>query len=267
MKLKIMTYNICSGKDFRLDADITPDGDSKYGIDACAEVIKEVSPDICGINEINHFTKEFVEKLPKGEFTAENQAEYIAEGSGLGNYAFGSAITFEGRGNYGNAVISKHPVKKITVHNIPDPTVFDDFGYYETRGITEALIDIAGGITVLQIHVGLNISEKQNAITKLLELIDKIDTPLVLMGDFNMRPSDWMLDKIREKLNEITPDGEGYIHTFPSWNGNAGIKFERDLKPCKIDYIFASHHFRKISCEVIESRASDHKPMLAVFEL
>ncbi len=266
MKLRIMTYNICSGKDFRLDSNITDDGNAIYGISACTDVIKEISPDICGINEINDFSPEFLGDIV-GE-TVADQTSYIAENSGLKYHRFGKAISFEGRGDYGNAVISKHPITASAAHLIPSPEVFDDFGYYESRGITEARIDLAGGITVLQIHVGLNVSEKQNAIIKLCELIDSIDTPIVLMGDFNMRPSDWILDKIRERLTDVTPDGEGYIHSFPSWDKTDNVSEHlKSLNPCKIDYIFASRHFKKLSCEVIKARASDHMPMLATLEI
>ncbi len=267
MKLSVMTYNICSGKDFSENTNITADGNSVYNIDACCKVIKDISPDICGINEINEFLPEFCKGMPKGEFSSENQAAYLAEKTGLGNHAFGEAVCFEKRGGYGNALISKYKIKSVRVHKIPEPDFFDEFGYYESRAIAELLLDVAGGITVFVTHLGLNDEEKQKGIEKLVELIKKTDTPILLMGDFNMRPADWRLDRIREHLCDITPDADGYVHTFPSWSKSDNLILDRSLNPCKIDYIFASNHFSKLSCTVIDARASDHKPMLALFEI
>ncbi len=266
MNIKVMTYNICSGRDFSKDEYITEEGDSRFNLNASAEVIKGVNPDVCGINEINILKSDFVKKA--NGFTVENQPQYIAEKTGLTNYCFGRTISIA-RGDYGNAIISKHKMTASNYVEIPDPTVLDEQPWYETRGISVAEIELAGGITFLQTHAGLNVSEKQNAVKTLLELLDRIEGPVILMGDFNMRPADWIIGKLSERLQNITPDGVGYIHTYPSWGENDNIPrqlMEHQFK-CKIDYIFASHHFKKLSCKVLDVRVSDHKPMVAELEI
>ena len=88
------------------------------------------------------------------------------------------------------------------------------------------------------------------------------------MGDFNMRPSNFLFDRIRQRLTEALPKGEGYIHSFPSWSDDAQFPERVKYYPfCKIDYIFASHHFMVLDCEVLKDRVSDHLPMTAVLEL
>lgn len=266
MKLNIMTYNIAGGRYYARDCDVTEYGGAVVELSKCGDVIKEISPDLCGMNEVNLYEEEYVKTLDGT--TALDQTRFLAEYTGLENYYFGQAIHFDNRGPYGNSVISKAKVLSSEVIAIPDPEIKDESGYYETRGITKVKLDIAGGITVLQVHVGLNIAEYQNAVDTLCKVIDEADSPVILMGDFNMRPSNRLLDKIKERLQDITPDGEGYQHTFPSWNNDAKIAPAlRDYRPCKIDYIFASKEFRKVSCKVHRVRVSDHMPLVATLEI
>ena len=198
MKLNIMTYNIAGGRYYANDADITQYGGSVVDLKRCGEVIKEISPDFCGMNEVNLYEEDYIKTLDGT--TACDQTKFLAEYTGLENYYFGQAIYFDNRGPYGNSVISKAKVLSSEVIAIPDPEIKDETGYYETRGITKVKLDIAGGITVLQVHVGLNISEYQNAVDTLCKTIDETEGPIVLMGDFNMRPNNYLLDKLASIL-------------------------------------------------------------------
>ncbi len=266
MKLNIMTYNVASGRYYKNDADINEHGGAITDLSKCAEVIKDVNPDFCGINEINEYEKQYVDKYNLN--CACDQTKFLAEFTGLSNHYFGKAIHFDNRGDYGNAVISKYPILSSEVIGIPDPEIKDEEGYYETRGIAKVKLDIAGGITVLQVHVGLTVAESQNAINTLCRVIDETEGPIILMGDFNMRPSNVLFNKITERLTAITPDGEGYQHTFPSWTHDANIAENlKNYRYCKIDHIFVSKEFKKISCNVHKVRVSDHMPLVATLEI
>ena len=268
MKLNIMTYNIASGRYYHNDEDISPYGGNKVvDLSKCGDVIKEIAPDFCGLNEINMYEQSFLDKhIPKG--TEPDQTAFLAQYTGLNHGYFGKAIHFANRGDYGNAVISKYPILESEVIGIPDPEIKDETRYYETRGIAKVKLDIAGGITVLQVHVGLAIAESQNAIVELCKVIDETEGPIILMGDFNMCPSNFLLDRIKERLQEIRPVEEGYHHTFPSWNHDDNLPEQMKNHPyCKIDYIFASHHFKQLDCKVQQVRVSDHMPLLATLEL
>lgn len=267
MLLHVMTYNIASGRYYKNDADITPDGGAPTDLSQCAKVIHRVSPDLCGINEINDFLPSYVE-AHKMTGTEPDQTAFLARETGLSHHFFGRATGWNHRGNYGNAVISKYPVLETEIIPIPVPQYKDEARGYEPRSISKVKLDIAGGITVLQVHVGLSVTEAQNAIVTLCDVIDKIDGPIILMGDFNIRPNNFLLDRIRQRLTEALPKGEGYVHSFPSWTDDAQIPERVKYYPfCKIDYIFASHHFKILDCEVLKDRVSDHLPMTAVLEL
>ena len=86
MKLKVMTYNICSGRDFTV---FTPENPNyaEMVIDAthAARTMAKYAPDIIGVNEVRG----------KGK-TPDFQDEARAMGEYLGyHYFFGPAINFE----------------------------------------------------------------------------------------------------------------------------------------------------------------------------
>lgn len=253
MKLKVMTYNIASGRYFGDTSKIREDGSTPEDLSKCTSVIKKQKVDICGINEIRQYLD--------GRNNA-NQTLYISKNANLDNFCFGKAITFGAPHNcdYGNAILSKFNILEKEIIPIPDPERYDEVAYYESRSITKIKLGVLGGITILQTHLGLAISEKQNAITTLCNVIDKIDTPIILMGDFNLRPNDFLLDKIRERLFDTALiRKDEYLKTFPTYKTNH--------PDCKIDYIFVSKHFKTLSIEVVKENASDHYPLLVNLEI
>lgn len=268
MELTVMTYNIASGRCYQDDSHITPEGGAPVDLSQCANVIRNVSPDLCGLNEINVYLQSYLDRHALTK-TATDQPRYLADITGLSHCYFGKAISWESRGAYGNAVISKHPVIAAETIPIPDPEVFDEPDkYYETRSITKAKLNVAGGITVFQIHVGLAVAESQNAVVTLCKAIDETEGPVIVMGDFNMCPSNFLLDRIRQRLTEVKPKGNGYVHSFPSWTHESDVPQQLKNCPyCKLDYIFVSDHFTPLDCEILKERSSDHMPMIAILEL
>ena len=195
MKIKVMTYNIASCRNYEQVDEKGASLSSKP--ERVADVIREISPDICGLNEVCRFDR--------NEVPSDNQTLYLAENTGLSHGFFGKAkhMTYANETSnkdYGNAVISKHPIISSEVIPIPDPEIKDENAYYETRSITKVKFDVAGGITVLQTHMGLAIAESKNATLEIIKALDSIDGPVILMGDFNIRPSNPLVDILREKL-------------------------------------------------------------------
>ena len=261
MHLKIASYNIMSGRTYT-----TP---PERNYDYCAKVINEISPDIIGLNEVGkHATAGFPAVKMNEEVT-----EYLGKKTGMHHY-FAKAVEFGGHG-YGNGILSKYPIKSAKTVIIPDPEIKREEykGYYETRSVLVAEIDVCGGITVLVTHMGLVPEEKRNAIDTILSLVKAIKTPVLLMGDFNMTPDDEMLKPFYDSLND-TAQGKNTPHTWPSDLQKYVGEYEAKIKNIKendasrkIDYIFASSHFETNSVEVYQSTASDHMPYIAYLEL
>lgn len=253
MKLKIMTYNIASGHTFEhVKSAEEASGRQPYDLSKCAGVIASIAPDICGMNEVDNY-------MSRSGWVS--QTEQIGEHTGMKGF-FGKAISFdsEPKGEYGNAVLSKFPILEAEAISIPDPERKDEHAYYETRGVTRVKLDVNGTpVTVLQTHFGLAISEQQNAQMTLLKLLDQTEGPVILMGDFNIRPNNFLLNPIRERLQDTAALADGYFKTFPSCPSN--------YPDCKIDYVFVSSHFKPLRLEIPQTKASDHLPYVVEVEL
>ncbi|HHV96635.1 MAG TPA: hypothetical protein GXX37_09230 [Clostridiaceae bacterium] len=238
MKLKIMTYNVCSGRNFN--------NNKVINICDAGEVIRKYSPDVVGLNEVRGLGN--VEKF----FT--DQAKTLGEMLGY-YYYFAKAIDFED-GPYGNALLSRFPILHAETHLIEDPPVKHEDAYYETRCVLKALLDVKEGLNVYVSHYGLANSEKVNALRKTIELIKCDKKPIVFMGDLNMEPSDERLVPIYEILNDTAAISKDELLTFPSHAPDR-----------KIDYIFVSKNIKILSAEAPAETTSDHRPYIAEIEL
>ena len=88
------------------------------------------------------------------------------------------------------------------------------------------------------------------------------------MGDLNMKPDDEKLKPLFAVLRD-TANGALTPYTWPSdvdKNTGKGRKAPQE-EVRKIDYIFASEHFKMKKVETLQTRASDHLPYMVDFEL
>lgn len=179
-----------------------------------------------------------------------NQTKRLAELTGFKHYYFAKAID-DADGPYGNAIISKIPIKSVETIIIPDPVNKRQGGCYETRCVLRAVLE--NGLVVLATHFGLEPDEKQNALEAVLSLIE--DKNCVLLGDFNLEPSSEIIGKIREKLFDTAELFEKPLLSFPSTEPRI-----------KIDYIFTSRDIKVANASIPEIVASDHRPYLIEIE-
>ena len=241
--MRIMTFNIQHALDYL---------NQKIDIELFVEKIKKYGADICGINEVRG-------DGPLEGYT--DQTNSIGDGLGYNRY-FGEAIKVKGTSPYGNAFFTSYPVKSSETILIPEPAEDYEFDenserkYFERRCIIKSVIDVNGkDLCVLVTHMGLSDIERKNAVQILCEMIDKIEIPLVLMGDFNTTPDDSVLAPIYERLSDT--DSKSFspaVSTYPSYSPEM-----------KIDYIF----YRGLDCigaQTVEEIISDHYPIIADFE-
>ncbi|MBP5308934.1 MAG: endonuclease/exonuclease/phosphatase family protein, partial [Clostridia bacterium] len=85
---------------------------------------------------------------------------------------------------------------------------------------------------------------------------DGTNLPVVLMGDFNVKPDDPWLEKISERLKSAAAARNNYEFTWSTYNPNR-----------QIDYIFVPKTAEVLSYEVHKFRISDHRPVTAEIEL
>lgn len=212
--------------------------------DAFAEEIRRRGADIIGLNEMRG-------EGPHPDYQA--QAKILGEKLGY-YYYFAEATHLEGENPYGNALLSRYPILSAKTVLIPDPQPPAYDGYYETRCVLKAKIDVCGGLNVCISHFGLNPDEHANAVETVLKQVS--DTKCVLMGDFNLTPEQPLLEPIREKMYDTAQLFTEDLRSWPS-----------DEPRLKIDYIFTSHDIQVLSADIPADVVSDHRPYLAVIEV
>lgn len=230
--MKIMSFNTQHCLNFieqRVDYDIM------------AKAINDLGADVVGLQEM----------FSEGEGAVfGNQTKILAEKAGFKYYYFAKAID-DASGPYGNAIISKIPIVSAETIIIPDPFPKRAGGWYETRCVLRAVLE--NGLTVLVTHFGLEPDEQENAQKAVLSLIE--DKNCVLLGDFNIRPDNALLEPIRAKMRDTAELFSAPHLSFPS-----------NAPTMKIDYVFTSRDLALLSADIPDIVASDHRPYIIEIE-
>ncbi|HSP35060.1 MAG TPA: endonuclease/exonuclease/phosphatase family protein [Thermoanaerobaculia bacterium] len=223
-----MTYNIQGHA-----ASTRPDHIPKI-----AEVIAAAAPDVVGLQEVHRGTRAF----------PGDQAEQLAHLTGF-HVAFGRSTRMEG-GEYGNAVLTRHPIARTHVHPLP--------GSGEPRSVLQA--DIAIGresfsffITHLAAWGRLLRVARLRQIDELAGIIARGSLPHVLCGDFNVPPA-------AEEMEVLLSHGHLRLCGEP---GEATFPMTRQ----RLDYIMCGPEWTVASSEVIRRGPSDHWPCVVDLKL
>jgi endonuclease/exonuclease/phosphatase family metal-dependent hydrolase len=233
--VRVMTYNIhhCN----------PPSRPGFIDIDAIANVIREQDPDLVALQEVDMNT---------GRSGNLYQGTEIAQRLNI-NYYFGRAIDHDG-GEYGVAILSKHPLDEGVVHPLPsdaDPTA-------EARVLATARIRLPNGnyIRFGTTHLDhRNPGNRESQVRKINEIATKEKLPFIIGGDFNATPESEQMKLLKDVFVFSCEDCEP---TIPVINPKRAIDF--------IVYSRTSP-FRVVSHQVIrEEYASDHLPVLAELE-
>lgn len=236
MLIKAITFNIQHCAVFPTE---------KIDFDAFAEKILSFDADVIGLNEVRGAGV-------RADYQA--QAAILAEKMGYGYY-FAKATDI-GEGNpYGNAVLTRLPVKAFETIPVPDPVPRGYDGYYETRCLLKMTLE-KPEVTFFITHFGLNPDEQENAVKTLLDHLG--DGPAVLMGDLNATPGSPIIAKIKEKMTDAAKTAE---------RGDPLLSFPSDRPDRKIDYIFTKGAVKATACRIVPGVLSDHLPLEAALEV
>lgn len=253
MKLRVMTYNIWSGRNYeellrgKRQEDIKPD------VRLAADVIRNSGADIVALNEINGKSVKYGE-----------QTDEIAEYAGYKYRLFVPALC-EPTGEYGNAILSKYPITKTKISYI-GRAAGEKLG--EQRVAFCSCIDCGKSkVSVIVSHFGLVTREKAAAVSAVRSFVAESGDETVLMGDFNSEPNSDTIKEIKTFLNDATASKPQVI-TWPSKEmplGMTGFSGEKNTK--KLDYIFVSSGIKVYNSDTLSTCVSDHRPIFADIEL
>jgi endonuclease/exonuclease/phosphatase family metal-dependent hydrolase len=238
-----MTYNVhgCVGIDGRRSPD------------RIAEVIAEHEPDVIAMQELD---------VGRHRSERENQPERIAHALGM-NHLFSSACAMEG-GEYGNAILSRHPVELVKAACLPPLEQVDG---RETRGAIWVRVRAeAGAVHVLTTHLGLERSERALQADSLRSTdwlgSPTCQAPVIVTGDLNARPGSPPYRRLRGEMldaQEAVPE----LRPRRTWPAMLPIM--------RIDHVFVSPDLTVGSFAVPSDRltrvASDHLPLIVDVEI
>nr|WP_243848617.1 endonuclease/exonuclease/phosphatase family protein [Lysinibacter cavernae] len=163
-------------------------------------------------------------------------------------------------GLYGNALLSRLPVTDWEYHHF-------DASSGERRGMLEATLSVAGtaegpstDLTVLVTHLD-HVSGDDNVRGAQLDELNAIwdgRAPAILLGDFNTTPESPELAALGERgwTDALAQYGDPTATTF--WGAPGGSEPES-----RLDYVFVTPGITVERVASVDSKASDHKPIVA----
>lgn len=223
--LKILCWNIHHGVGV----------DKKLDLQRIAAVIRAQDPDIVALQEVDRGCR---------RSAGTDQPAILGELTGLKS-AFGEAMPYDG-GSYGQAILSKHPIKSTEVIRLSqnkEPRI----------GFKAEILHPAGTVTLVSVHFDYRSLESRLAEGgNLLKALEPISGPLVVAGDLNDVPGSATLALFKAPWEKVTLKAPSL--SFPS------------REPVKeIDHIFQRGLTVTEEASVIDERiASDHRPITAV---
>lgn len=234
LRIRVLTYNIHHGEGV----------DGKLDLERIAAVIRAAEPDLVALQELDQGT------------TRTRRVDQPAELARLCqlHVAFGKNLDFQG-GGYGNAVLSRWPIRK--QHNQPLPA--PDKG--EPRGVLEVDVELPGGRTIglWATHLAALPSDRERVASAQAinqRAAARPELPLLLAGDLNDTPTSPTLKLLGEKWQRA---GDTPLSTVP-------VRAPRR----QIDYVLfrPADAWKVIDVRVLdEALASDHRPLIALLEL
>src|SRR5690625_3410264 len=239
IELRIMSYNIAAG----------------YGnIDGIAEVIAEYQPDVVALQEVD------IHWGDRSNF--QDQVHFLEEKLGMSSF-FGEIYNFENEEEnirprqFGLAILSKPAIIRQENHHLSRlSTQSEESGLQLMPGFPEITIEKGG----VEIHIfNTHLDYRGDPMVRIaqveetLEIMDSADGPIILAGDLNARPDAEELSPLFDRLDDVWTQKEN----------DPGFTFPSDQPDRRIDYILHSRHFQVTDAFTVQTKASDHLPVVA----
>lgn len=235
----VVVFNIHAGKDAA----------GSDNLDAVATLAHDVGADLVLLQEVDRLTKR------SGNV---DQIKVLADRSGFAP-AFGRSLDYDG-GEYGIATLARGGVQAHFTRELPvTPTQVRSGGSHEPRAALSVVARTPRGpLIALNTHLDASREEtfRLQEVAHVLETVRRSaesGLPQVVGGDFNAEPGSEVHKRIlaaglRDSWQEC---GEGDGFTYPA---------DKPIK--RIDYLFLTGSLKCTSARVIDTRISDHRPLL-----
>lgn len=224
--------------------------DGRLDLDRVAVAVAASGAEAVGLQEVDrHFSE-------RSNFV--DQATYLAGVLGM-QVVFGPNLDLpplaDGlpRRQYGNAILSRSEIR--SSRNVLLPRL----GASEQRGLLIATTEVDGAeVTVLATHLQFDApAERMLQVEAIVAEMASIETNVVLLGDLNAEPGSAEVGHLADRLTDAWATagvGDGYTYSVTDPHK-------------RIDYVFSSSGLNARSAVVVDSDASDHRPVVATFVL
>lgn len=247
--LRVMSYNIHYGSGF----------DNVYNMERLANVMSESGADIIGLQEVDaHWGS-------RSNF--EDEIKLLSVKLDM-NYFFAPIYDMDPinpgqpRRQFGVAVLSKYPI--IAANNDEITRLSTQTPNAEPApapGFADVLINVKGvhvPVYVTHLDYRSDPTVRKMQVADMLNIMSKDHREKILLGDMNAAPNAPELAPLFQYFNDILSmpnpsTGEtSNNYTFPANNPNE-----------RIDYILTTQGIKAASYNVINTLASDHRPVIA----
>lgn len=229
--LRVVTYNIRHG---RRD-------EGRIDLEGVAEALSVGEADLIALQEVDVF------QIRSG---LADQPDWLARRLGM-EHVYGPAMR-RGLGEYGNVLLSRHPIIYTRLVKLP--------AWLEPRGAVIARVRTPNGdLTVAVTHLGLSRMDRKAQVRTLLEALAEEPGPYLLLGDWNAEIG----------TPELSPLGERYREAFAA----AGVEKSHTLRTregepvAAIDHIFVSADLKVKEASTLTHLVSDHQPVVITIAL
>lgn len=213
--------------------------DGRTDLGRTASVLKRLSPDFVGLQEVDEKTR---------RSGGVDQAAELGRRLDM-HHAFAPFMDYDG-GRYGLVVLSRFPISGTNFVKLPTGN--------EPRVALSVEVELPDGATVTFVNLHFDwVKDDRFRFTQAAELkkfLDGLKTPYVLLGDFNDVPNSRTLQLLRRGTVEATKPADDHF-TFSSADPSI-----------EIDYIFVAPRSRWTIGKVTvddEPVVSDHRPVVA----
>lgn len=231
-----------------------------------AKLLRDINADVVVLNEVD-FDSQWSGSI--------NQAEFLAKHSGYGwwveqrNMDFRIALC---NWAFGNAVLSKYPIKKAELIELPGHSSVESIMLGQKQGVACEVEHPNGSIQV----IGAHLSQRSEAVrvhsAKIaIELAQKSFIPTFFVGDLNSSPSGFH-ESVQNERGENAIDVLQDSGVFQRWSQikvgeSSYCTFHSSDPTMVIDWIFAPNNWQFLDYQVLPKQLSDHRLIHAKLRL
>jgi endonuclease/exonuclease/phosphatase family metal-dependent hydrolase len=237
--IRVLVFNIHAGKDAA----------GKPNLEGVAGLIKSSAADVVLLQEVDRGTRR------SGNI---DQVSVLAT---LTSYstAFGRSLDYDG-GLYGIAALSRGRIDVNTTESLPiQPPQARSGGSYEPRAALMLNASTRlGPIQAINTHLDASRDEhfRLQESTHVVELVKRLSAaaaPVLAGGDFNAEPGSRTYGQLI---------AGGLRDAWRECGAGDGFTYPADTPIKRIDYLFLTAGLHCTSAEVLDTRVSDHRPLL-----